>query len=300
MMKLKELSSLYIRGMFMGMADIIPGVSGGTIALITGIYGRLLEAINAVQVWIVFTLKYLYIRENKKATWKSLYHKIPFLFLIPVILGIVSGIFFMSYVITYFLGKYQVYCYSFFFGIISASVYLLLSRLSHNKISILLFIIFTFLSFALLETTSPYSGDTSYILITVSGLFAICAMMLPGISGAYILLLLGQYKRIIKALHAFHWDILFAFILGAVAGILLFTRIVRYFLSKYYLYTMTALIGIMQGSLIKIWPYKYVPDCLVNYIYTSSILYSLFFIVLGVLIVYASSKYFTLDQTISA
>lgn len=338
---------LYFKGFSMGAADIIPGVSGGTIAFISGIYEHLIYAISSIKFKEIINL-------FKKIIYPSTHTNIPYMFLIVLTLGIGSGILSMSRLIPYLMEEYPFYTYSVFFGLIIFSITIPYKKMNHGFQEYLLMLIFAIVVFFITDI-NPYksyevlvkNNDTTeklklddsgkfhieikkevwdsleirilkdkkelflisnlnpnesfnsvkdsnslflrikekrdYIEIkgniateTLSNFFhegigkylwiffvasiAICAMILPGISGAYILVLFGEYQYILKALHDKQLDIIIVFLIGVATGLLSFVRILEYMLEKYHSYTMAALTGFLIGSLNKIYPFKYLEN----------------------------------------
>jgi putative membrane protein len=238
----KETLLIFLRGMFMGMADIVPGVSGGTIALITGIYERLILAINAIKP---SSIRQLMVEKNKTKRLE----KMDSFFLAAVLLGIAFGFLMLSGVIKLFLEQQPSNTYAFFFGLILASagfVYRYVGKISSKTlITGIIGFVFAFLFVGL----STLQSSHSLPVIFFSGFIAICAMMLPGISGAFILLFLGQYEFMLNALHAVNIPLIATFVLGAVVGIGVMSKILAYLLENYKAVTMSFLLGLMLGAL---------------------------------------------------
>jgi putative membrane protein len=246
--------SLYIKGIAMGIADVIPGISGGTVALILGVYQRLLNAISAVDQK---ALSYLL-----SGHFKRFAEKIDFFFLVNLGLGIFTALIIGSHLIHYLLLKHASLTWGTFFGLITASIYILLKKISWQdqvlKIVILLALGISFglavVSFIPIQTPQVFWMDQ------LAGFIAISAMILPGISGSFILLILGKYLVITGAVKQFYlWDnfiILINFTFGAVIGLLVFSRLLKYLLARYYTYSLSILIGFIIGSLKKIWPWR--------------------------------------------
>ena len=229
----------------MGSADIVPGVSGGTIALITGIYGHLIEAISNIKFGFIKPL----IHGDLKGCWNQLLDEIDFKFFIPLILGIGVAFLTLAKVVTYCMDYHTALTFSFFLGLILASAVILFRKIEKinfkHVIAAVIGLILTYIFVSL----NPISGNHSLIVIFFSGMIAICAMILPGISGSFLLLLLGQYEYMLNALHEFHFSEIIVFVVGAVIGILGFSKILNYLLKHYEEVTMAFLIGVMLGSL---------------------------------------------------
>ena len=240
---------LLLKGIAMGAADIIPGVSGGTIAFITGIYEKL-----------VFSLKSISDKENLSLLLKlkiiDFWKNINGNFLLLVFGGILISVFSLSKLITFLLDEYPMFVWAYFFGLILASIWHILKNSAKpNVTNIAIFIIFSILAFYL--TSLPPMNIGSGLLNTfLAGTIAICAMILPGISGSFILLILGQYRNILKAVNELDILTLIVFTLGTVVGLVLFSKFLSWLLKKYKDATVYALSGFMLGALNKVWPWK--------------------------------------------
>ena len=232
----------------MGAADIVPGVSGGTIAFITGIYDRLLGAINSVNFSVLKTLK----NQGISAAWKQ----IDGTFLLTLFLGIMSSILILSKPILFLLENHPVLIWSFFFGLVLASIWLVGKQVkSYNMTNIIFFIGGTLLAYWI-TTLSNLNGTNSLVYIFFAGAIAICAMILPGISGAFILMILGVYKIVITALKEKELIIIATFGFGCIIGLLSFSRLLKWLLNNKRAQTLAMLTGFLLGSLNKIWPWK--------------------------------------------
>ena len=243
-MRLKEPLVIFFKGLFMGTADIIPGVSGGTIALITGIYERLVHAISSIDLRFISR----FIKRDFDGGKKSI-RNIDFQLFIPLLIGIGLAIILMSRVMDYFLQNFEAPTYAFFFGLILASAVLLYRKVEGFSVIIMLFSITGFLAGFFFTGLATLQIGHSLPIIFISGMIAICAMILPGISGAFILLLLNQYEYMLSVLKDFQFLEIFIFIIGALIGILAFSRVLDRVLRKYKSYTLAFLIGLMLGAL---------------------------------------------------
>lgn len=242
---IKEAFLIFIRGLFMGSADIVPGVSGGTIALITGIYGHLIEAISNIKFGFVRPL----LKGNFRGFWTQLLEEIDFKFFIPLILGIGVAFLTLAKVVTYCMDYHTAMTFSFFLGLIIASAVILFRKIERINIKHVVFAIIGLILTYIFVSLNPISGNHSLIVIFLSGMIAICAMILPGISGSFLLLLLGQYEYMLNALHQLHFSEIIVFVVGALIGILGFSKILNFLLKNYEELTMAFLIGVMLGSL---------------------------------------------------
>lgn len=244
-LNLKEIFFIFLRGLFMGSADIIPGVSGGTIALITGIYERLIFAISSIKFSFLKPLL-----KGDLTDFKSkLFEEIDFELFIPLFLGIGIAFITLAKVISYLLDTQTAYTFSFFLGLILASAYILYTKLDDLNIKLIIITAIGIILSYIFVGLNPIATNHSLTVIFISGLIAICAMILPGISGSFLLLLLGQYQYMLNALNSRNLIEIFVFCIGAVIGILGFSKILNYLLEKYESATMAFLIGIMLGTL---------------------------------------------------
>ena len=242
---IKEAFFIFIRGVLMGSADIVPGVSGGTIALITGIYAHLVEAISNIKFGFIKPL----FKADFRGFWNQMLEEIDFKFFIPLVLGIGIAFLTLAKVVTYCMDVYTALTYSFFLGLIIASAVILFRKLNEINLKNILFAIIGAVLTFIFVSMNPIAANHSLIVIFISGMIAICAMILPGISGSFLLLLLGQYKYMLNALHQLHFTEIIVFVIGALIGILGFSRILNYLLKNHEEITMAFLIGVMLGSL---------------------------------------------------
>ncbi len=237
-----------LKGCAMGMADVVPGVSGGTIAFISGIYEELLNSIKSIDleaIKLLFTGKF-------RALWEKINGK----FLFSLIAGIGVAILSMARVMTYMLENHPIIIWSFFFGLIIASALMVAREVNRwSAISVVTMIIGVVLSYWI-TIVSPATTPNDWWFVMLSGAIAICAMILPGISGAFILLLMGKYMYIMEAVTELNIGILLLFAVGAVAGIVSFSHVLSWLLAKWHDATVTMLMGFMIGSLNKVWPWK--------------------------------------------
>ncbi|MDA9556530.1 DUF368 domain-containing protein [Vibrio sp.] len=240
--------STFIKGLAMGAADVVPGVSGGTIAFITGIYDTLLESIRRINPSLIKRLK----NEGVKAAFEH----INGTFLIALLSGILISIASLAKLITWLLVAHPLPLWSFFFGLILVSVYHMMKQIEHRSI-ITGITLFLGIGFALVITVmNPLHMEFNHINIMIAGSIAICAMILPGISGSFILVLLGMYSPVLSAIKSVQVDVILTFMVGAVLGLLTFSHLLSWLLNKYRDITLTFLIGLMIGTLPKIWPWK--------------------------------------------
>ncbi len=237
-----------LKGIAMGAADVVPGVSGGTIAFISGIYEELISSINSINFSIVKIWK----KEGFKAVWRAINGN----FLAALFVGIAISIFSLAKIISWLLINQPILLWSFFFGLVLASIIFVAKAIEKWRLStILSFIIGTLI--AVYITTLPVSENSSGLpYLFLSGALAVCAMILPGISGAFILVLLGSYKTILDAVHERDFLIIATVASGAIIGLLSFARLLKWMFLKYKNTTLALLSGFILGSLNKIWPWK--------------------------------------------
>lgn len=247
---------LTLKGMAMGAADVVPGVSGGTIALITGIYEELIFSIKSINLK---ALKLLF-SGRPAAFWKAINGN----FLLSVLLGIGISIFSLSKGLTFLLHHYPILVWSFFFGLIVASaIYVARTIKTWNAGAVIAGIAGIVIAY-FITVISPTEANTSWIYIFFSGVIAICAMILPGISGSFILVLLGMYQFILGAVGDLNIPVLLVFVAGAAIGIIGFSNILSWLLKKFHTLTIALLSGFMVGSLNKIWPWKEVTESFID------------------------------------
>lgn len=248
MKNLKDYILTYLKGMSMGAADVVPGVSGGSIALIAGIYERLLDSIKSVDKTALALLL--------KFEIKNLWNHIDASFLFTLLAGIMTSIFSLSKVITYLMEYHPIPLWSFFCGLIIISAILILKDIQRWTFGVVLALIIGTAVAYWITGLPPTTTPNTLWFTFVAGAIAICAMILPGISGSFLLLVMGQYERIIGAVNEKDFLIIIVFGSGCLVGILAFSRVVSYLLKHYHAVTIGVLSGFMVGSLNKIWPWK--------------------------------------------
>ncbi|HHC79639.1 MAG TPA: DUF368 domain-containing protein, partial [Flavobacteriia bacterium] len=223
----KEYLIITLKGIAMGAADVVPGVSGGTIAFISGIYEELLESINAINFNTLKVLK----QKGVKAMWKSINGN----FLLSLLLGIGISIISLAKLIKWLLENKPILVWSFFFGLVVASVIYVAKQIKEwNIASIVLLIIGAGIAYYISILPPMANGISSTWFLFFAGSLAICAMILPGISGSFILLLLGVYKPVLDAIHDKDFKTLIVLISGAVVGLLTFSRLLKWLFDKYH------------------------------------------------------------------
>lgn len=233
----------------MGAADVIPGVSGGTVAFITGIYDQLLHSIRAFDLEALRLLRQLRFQEF----WK----KINGAFLLTLLLGILTSLLSLARLVNYLLRHHAILLWSFFFGLILISAPLVTREIKKWNAGTVLAFITGIISAYTITVLTPTQSPDHLPFIFFSGVLAICAMILPGISGAFILLLLGKYQFMVNALLQINIPVLAVFALGCITGIITFSRLLTWILDNYHGFTVALLSGFMLGSLNKIWPWRH-------------------------------------------
>ncbi len=243
----KKIIKFFLCGTAMGAADIVPGVSGGTIAYLCGIYPLLIQSITSFDAALL--------RNIFSRRWKDALRQIPLGFLIPLLSGILISLLSLSRIVSYLLLTSPQVVWGFFFGLLISSVFLMMrvQRLTFNSLFILVLgaamaFCLTHMPFLQLEHDLPQ--------IFISGSIALCAMILPGISGSFMLVLLGQYAFILQAVVLWNFSVLAVFILGGITGLALFSRALSFGLKKFPLAMHALMLGIMAGSLPVLWPWQ--------------------------------------------
>jgi putative membrane protein len=239
---------LVFKGMAMGAADVVPGVSGGTIAFISGIYEELIATLNSINLNSLKTLKL----QGVSATWK----KINGNFLLALFGGILLSILSLSKLVAWLLHEEPVLLWAFFFGLVLASIIFVLKKINQwNSAVFLGLILGGVFAYQLTQLNALGNSDSNWYLF-LSGAIAICAMILPGISGAFILVILGSYANVLQALNDKDIAKITIFMTGALIGILSFSRLLKWLFKRFKNMTLAVLTGFMIGALSKIWPWK--------------------------------------------
>jgi len=253
----QQLVGIFLRGMAMGAADIVPGVSGGTIALITGIYEELLNSLKSITPAKLLLL----VKQGFSAFWQS----VNGTFLLCLMLGILTSLLSLSHALSYLIAEYPILVWSFFFGLVAASALWLAKQCKLKcPMTNLMLIIGTAIAW-LITSGRPMHIDPTPLMLFLSGALAICAMILPGISGSFILLLLGVYAPVLAAIKGFDFALLSVFALGCLFGLLSFVHLLSFLLKRYHSMALALLTGFLFGSLNALWPWKEVVET-----YTSS------------------------------
>ncbi len=247
---MKQFLSTSLKGFAMGTANVVPGVSGGTIALITGIYSRLVACISAFAtpgIW----------KEFFRGDFRSWWQKVDGSFLAALFVGLAVSILTFAKVVTWSLGEYPVITWAFFFGLIIVSTVFMLYDIKAWKIKDFLFLLIGLgLGLAFCFLTPTQTPQTGWFYF-VSGAIAICTMILPGVSGSFLLQIFGNYDIVMAALDVtnINWAVLLPFAFGCLVGIIAFSKFLKWLLARYERPTMILLIGFVIGTLLKVWPW---------------------------------------------
>jgi putative membrane protein len=248
----KDYSLITLKGIAMGAADVIPGVSGGTIAFISGIYEELINSIKSVNL---VSLKLLFTGKLTEF-WKAINGS----FLLSLFTGIAISIISLAKGLKYLLDHFPILVWSFFFGLVVASAIYVARTITKWSFSTIISGIAGIIIAYFITILTPAEANTTYWFIFLSGAIAICAMILPGISGSFILVLLGMYKFILESVSEFKIAVVLTFLSGAAIGIVSFSNVLSWLLKKYHNLTIALLSGFMVGSLNKVWPWKQVVE----------------------------------------
>jgi len=245
---LRQRFFLFLKGMAMGAADSVPGVSGGTVALITNIYEDLVDAIQSIGPHMLVVWKNDGIRE----AWRYINGN----FLLTLGAGILTALLLLANIILDLMNDQLPYLLAFFAGLVTASIHYvsaLIRKWDMSKLALLAAGAFLALFLALLPLRESSGGGVYYFFC---GAIAICAMILPGISGAFILVLLGAYGPVLEALTGFQWKVILVFAAGCLSGLMLFSRLLSWLLHHHHERTLAVLVGMLAGSLYLLWPWR--------------------------------------------
>ena len=246
---MKDYIYTFLKGLAMGAANVIPGVSGGTIALITGIFERL---INAIKSFDTTAVKLLF-----SGKIKELLKHVDFSFLLSVGLGVMISIISIARLFDYLLEYYPVYIAAFFFGLILASVFYVAKEVGKwNLVQILMFLIGAVVAVSI-SVLSPASPNDSFIYLIICGIVGACSMILPGLSGSFVLILMGNYQLVmIDAVNDMNLAVLLPVVIGAGVGLLAFSYVLSWVFKRFRSQTLSLLSGFILGSLLILWPWK--------------------------------------------
>lgn len=237
-----------LKGIAMGAADAVPGVSGGTIAFISGIYEELVSTISNVSLSLFKTL----FSKGVKSFWKQANGN----FILSLMLGIIISFVSFMRLAKYLLENHPVLIWSFFFGLIVASIYFVGKQITKWNIPIIIALILGAIIAFYVTTLPALANNDNSLYLFIAGAIAICAMILPGISGSFILIILGAYKTLSDAFHDFDIKKILIFSTGAVIGLLSFSHVLKWLFKHYHNITLALLTGFIFGSLNKVWPWK--------------------------------------------
>tara|TARA_B110000444_G_C18849036_1_gene604128 strand:+ start:1475 stop:2401 length:927 start_codon:yes stop_codon:yes gene_type:complete len=287
--------SLILKGVFMGIADLVPGVSGGTIALVFGIYDEFIFSLSKISISSLFILK----NNGIKAFWKE----INGIFLLKLFSGIITGVSLFTFLIDWLIKNHSIPLWAFFSGIILSSVIFIYKNVKKPKVNLLLYFVLGLLFSFIINQLSPSlkSDSLNGLYLFFSCLIAISAMILPGISGAYMLILFGTYSEVISTIKS----LLNIFIkqdftninlilykttiigCGIISGLLIFSKLFKWLLVKHYDVTLVFMIGLMLGSIHKIWPWKEGGENILpqNYPDENHLILSIFSFIFGILFI---------------
>lgn len=241
----------------MGGANVIPGVSGGTMAMITGIFERLIHAISA--------LNFTSLRVLISGNFKSFSSRIDLIFLIALGIGILISIFSISKILEILFVDFKTLIWAYFFGLIFASIFVVGRTIKRFTLSVNMFLVFGLLVAVGLLFINPNTENSSVGYLMLSGAIAMCSMILPGLSGSFILLIMGNYELVIHSVSNLNMQILIPFGVGAIVGLLLFTKLLSWIFKKYHDHTVGLLTGFIFGSLLILWPWKIENELLNSY-----------------------------------
>nr|WP_319398726.1 DUF368 domain-containing protein [uncultured Carboxylicivirga sp.] len=238
-----------IKGAAMGAANVIPGVSGGTIALITGIFERLIDAIKSFNITAVKLLL--------SGRFKEFAKHIDLAFLVSLFTGVGIAIISLAKLFKFLFENYPIYIWAFFFGLVLASIYFVGKTVDKWNISSIISLLIGTTIAVSISVLTPASENSSFIYLIICGVIAICSMILPGLSGSFVLILLGNYQLVmINAVSEFNMRILIPVALGAGVGLIAFSHFLSWLLKKYHHQTIAMLTGFITGSLGILWPWK--------------------------------------------
>lgn len=254
--KQKSLLRIYLSGFAMGSADIVPGVSGGTVALIVGVYEDLINAIK--------TISGKSLKLALKGKIKEAIEVTPFRLLIPLGLGLLSAVLTLAKVLEWLLENKPVFLWSFFFGLVLASIVLVGKRVKKWSLTEFVSVILGAIAAYLIVGLVPVETPATIPAFFLSGAIAICAMILPGVSGSFLLIVMGKYSQILSAVTNKDFVTLGVVAMGAILGLAIFSRVLSWLFAKHHDLMMAILTGVMLGSLRKIWPWKEVLETYVN------------------------------------
>jgi putative membrane protein len=236
-------------GLLMGAAEVVPGVSGGTIAFVSGFYERLVNDIQRFTPGLLFSVR--------KAGVKRLWNILDINFLLLLFGSMLVAILIFARGVSYLLAYQPILIWSFFFGLVVASVFVVSRRLAPFNIEMVVSIFFGVMLGLVVTRIAPLEAEVTPLTLFAGGCIAVCAWILPGLSGSFILLVLGLYQSVISAIKHFEFMTLTYVALGCVVGLISFSRVLSLLLQRFHHATVSVMMGFMLGSLVKIWPWKH-------------------------------------------
>lgn len=269
---------VFFCGILMGIADAIPGISGGTIALLLGIYEELIGSISNFNIYLFQNLK----KKGIKYCW----NKINGNFLLSLISGVLLSLVSFVKIFSILIQKYPLFIWSFFLGLILATLFVINRNIKKwNIVNFILIFIFAFLTILLSIINPSISENINLFYILICGIIASSAMILPGISGSLILVILGVYTLIINALNNLEYNIILVFLIGCLIGIINFSKIIKWLFHNYRDYTFSIMLGLVIGSIYTVWPWRksFTDDKTNEYIFLSVIIAIIGFTVIYIL-----------------
>ena len=271
---------VFFCGILMGIADAIPGISGGTIALLLGIYEELIGSISNFNIYLFQNLK----KKGIKYCW----NKINGNFLLSLISGVLLSLLSFVKIFSILIQKYPLFIWSFFLGLILATLFVINRNIKKwNIVNFILIFIFAFLTILLSIINPSISENINLFYILICGIIASSAMILPGISGSLILVILGVYTLIINALNNVEYNIILVFLIGCLIGIINFSKIIKWLFHNYRDYTFSIMLGLVIGSIYTVWPWRksFTDDMTNEYIFLSVII-----TIIGFTVIYTLEK----------
>ncbi|MBN2765543.1 MAG: DUF368 domain-containing protein [Paludibacteraceae bacterium] len=241
--------SIFLKGFAMGTANVIPGVSGGTIALITGIFERLIDSLKSFNVQAFRLLL--------KRDFKAFATHTDLQFLAVVMLGVVASIFSVAKLLSFLFENFPVFIWSYFFGLIIASIWLVGKTITKYNASVIAFLILGAAIAVSITILSPARENDSFIYLVICGVVAVCSMILPGISGSFVLVLMGNYELVLRSITELNVVNLSAIAIGCAIGLPAFSHLLSWLYKKFKNATIALLTGFILGSLAVIWPWKH-------------------------------------------
>ncbi|MDC1516964.1 DUF368 domain-containing protein [Cyclobacteriaceae bacterium] len=245
---MKNAAGLFLKGVAMGAANVIPGVSGGTIAFISGIYERLIKSLKSFDLSLLPLLM--------QGRFSQIAEKTDLKFLTILFSGIAVSIFSLARLLEYTLQFYEVFTLAFFFGLIVASTLGVGRQISKFSLGILIAFLIGFIMAISIAFLTPAAANNHWLYVILCGMVAMSSMILPGLSGSYILLLMGNYVLMLQSISHFHFKFLIPFALGCLLGLVIFSRLLSYLFDHFKEVTISLLTGFVAGSLLIIWPWK--------------------------------------------